>query len=100
MKNPLSKRCLEPLQSKVIKYARVLLKGRFTERAQGRVVQTISNAEGLRQLKVGSLFCEFRTRRIKWLQSMVRHPQEHAQVLGALLGQVKCESEPKDCVGG
>eukprot|EP00959_Pyramimonas_sp_CCMP1952_P469255 9494626-Pyramimonas_sp.AAC.1 len=31
---------------------------------------------------------------------MVRPPQEHAQVLGALLGQVACECEPKDCVGG
>eukprot|EP00959_Pyramimonas_sp_CCMP1952_P137870 2885686-Pyramimonas_sp.AAC.1 len=53
-----------------------------------------------RKLKVGSLSCELRTRRSKWLQSMVRHPQEHAHVLGALRGQVKCESEPKDCVGG
>eukprot|EP00959_Pyramimonas_sp_CCMP1952_P244003 5100502-Pyramimonas_sp.AAC.1 len=77
----------------------VLLKGKFTSKTDGNY-KTISSPEVFRKLGIGTLFCDLRTRRLEWLQSLVKGPLEHAQVIGALIGGVRCESETVDAQGG
>eukprot|EP00959_Pyramimonas_sp_CCMP1952_P359214 7521380-Pyramimonas_sp.AAC.1 len=39
-------------------------------------------------------------RRLKWLQPLAKRPNEHAQVIAALIGRVQCERENVDVHGG
>ena len=69
MTKPITRRCLEPLQQLVFKFARVVLQGRRTTR-RGQKVLAPSNVEVMRHMKLSSLFVELRIRRLKWLQGI------------------------------
>eukprot|EP00959_Pyramimonas_sp_CCMP1952_P064867 1354390-Pyramimonas_sp.AAC.1 len=88
MRTPITEQSLAPLQQLVFKFARVVLRGRCTQRQIDRT-RPPSNIEVQRHLHFGALFTELRIRRLKRLQELVAHQQAHEQAIAALVGQAE-----------
>ncbi|CAK0900714.1 unnamed protein product, partial [Prorocentrum cordatum] len=89
---PLRKSDLADIESRVVKYGRVLLNG--TASYDDDHVRQIPSVYVLHKLQVAPLFVELRIRRIKWMQQMARTPQVSVQPLAALFGHMSFEKEP------
>ena len=98
---------LAKLDRELTKRARVLLRGKACKKiskstglllehpgdAEVRYVKH-SNAQVWKQIRCLPCAPELRLRRLKWMQAVARHPEQHRQHLAALLGRLHHTEEP------
>ncbi len=65
-----------------------------TDRTEQGNFRSITNEAVTKYWKFIPLKAELRYRKLKWLQSMVQHPEDSIQVPTALFGQMRCEAAP------
>ena len=63
------------------------------EGGQGKF-KAMTNNEVWIKLGLVPTALEIKVQKLRWLQAMVRHPDAHAQVLGALFAQLRRERTP------
>ena len=68
------------------------MQGKAVRRNQsGEVVGNLSNLDVLRHWRIATCCTELTIRRLKWMQQMALHPQQHHLVLCAIFGTTKGE---------
>eukprot|EP00969_Alexandrium_andersonii_P088953 3926071-Alexandrium_andersonii.AAC.1 len=87
-------RDLVPMEAFIARCARCMLCGRACSKVcegDATVYKALTNAHVLRRLQLSTVETELRVARLRWLQSMLKRPGEHAQVFAALLGDFPFE---------
>ena len=80
------------LDSAIAKICRIAMQGKAVRRNQsGEVVGNLSNLDVLRHWRIATCCTELTIRRLKWMQQMALHPQQHHLVLCAIFGTTKGE---------
>ena len=88
----LSLRQCAVLDSAIVRICRIALRGKAVKRNDAnQVVSGLSNLEVLRYWRLGTVHTELTIRRVKWLQQMALHPQEHRLVFAAIFGTCRGE---------
>jgi len=88
-----SRRDYAKLDSAVAAVGRLAMRGKAsTKDENGKVTSSLGTSEVLKHWGLAPCSIEAKIRRLKWYQSMARYPKDSVQVLGALLGDLKEES--------
>ena len=85
------KQCSD-LDSAVAPMLRLVLQGKAAKRDhQGNAIKVLSNEQVRKKLRVAPSTVELRTRRVRYLQRVVKFEGDHVQFRAAVLGKMKLE---------
>ena len=84
------------LDKVIVKYLKTLMKGKVYKFEDGKEHGvSLTNVQVLQKWRVCPVELELACRRIRWLQSMVEHPEEHAHIIALLWGHSKVDGEDR-----
>ena len=78
------------LDTQVCKYLRALMKGKACQKLDDGTFGKMSNSDLFYTWRILPFELEVAVRRVGWLQSMIRYPDAHRQVVGAVFGTFEC----------
>jgi len=87
---PLLDSDLAPLESFLARRCRAVLRGVAKPTSAGEI-RSLDNLEVLSKFGIAAVMVECRVRRLVWLQSLLRHPVEGAQVLAVVFGDFQAK---------
>ena len=80
------------LDKAIIKVARVSMRGAaVTRKSDGSIIDCLTNREVFRFWRLGTSATELCIRRIKWLQQIALHPEDHRLVYNSIFGTCRGE---------